>query len=348
MSQGRFRTGFGAQDAEGDPKPRMFSRIAWATLAVTLGVILWGAYVRATGSGAGCGSHWPTCNGDVIPRVGNVKTLIEFTHRVTSGLAGLLTLVQLVWAFRAFPRRHPIRFGASASMFFMVTEAAVGAGIVIFERVAGDTSIARGYWMSAHLLNTFLLVASMTLTVFWASGGPLPRRGSSSAPTYVLLGGLFGVVLVGVTGAIAALGDTLFPSKTLAEGLAADVSSAAHVFVELRVYHPIVAAVTAAYLLFATGFVASQRASLRTWARLVSALVLVQIGAGFLNLFLLAPVWMQLVHLLLADLVWMSLVVLTASSLGQASSLAAAGSGEAVPWSSFPDDFARAKKLPPR
>lgn len=334
MSQGRFRT------------------VAWATLAVTLAVILWGAYVRATGAGAGCGSHWPTCNGDVIPRAPSVKTLIEFTHRITSGIAFLLTLVQLVWAFRAFPRRHAVRFAAVASMFFMVTEAAVGAGIVLFERVAGDTSIARGYWMSAHLINTFLLVASMTLTALWASGGPLPRRGSAGAPTYVLFGGLLGALLVGVTGAIAALGDTLFPAKTLSEGLAADLSQTAHAFVELRVYHPIVAGVVAAYLLFATGFVASQRARLREPARVLSVLVILQIGAGFLNLFLLAPVWMQLVHLLLADLVWMALVVLTAWSLGEApeatSSDVLLESAEPAPWPTLPDEFARAKKVPPR
>lgn len=327
-----------------------FRRVAWATLAVTLGVILWGAYVRATGAGAGCGSHWPTCNGEVLPRAPSVKTLIEYTHRLTSGVAFLLTLLQLVWAFRAFPRRHVVRFAAVASMFFMVTEAAVGAGIVLFERVAGDTSIARGYWMSAHLINTFLLVAAMTLTVLWASGGPLPRR-SSGTPTYVLVSGLLGVVAVGVTGAIAALGDTLFPAKTLSEGLAADVSQTAHVFVQLRVYHPIVAGVVAAYLLFATGFVASQRPALLKPARLVSALVIVQIGAGFLNLILLAPVAMQLVHLLLADLVWMALVVLTAWSFAEAPEAASsepAGSDAALPWSGLTDEFARPKETPPR
>ncbi|MDI1437523.1 COX15/CtaA family protein [Polyangium sorediatum] len=327
-----------------------FRRVAWATLVVTLGVILWGAFVRATGAGAGCGSHWPTCNGEVLPRAPSVKTLIEFTHRLTSGIAFLLTLLQLVWAFRAFPRRHAVRFGAVASMFFMVTEAAVGAGIVLFERVAGDTSIARGYWMSAHLINTFLLVAAMTLTVLWASGGPLPRR-SSGTPTYVLGGGLLGVVAVGVTGAIAALGDTLFPAKTLSEGLAADVSQTAHVFVQLRVYHPIVASVVAAYLLFATGFVTSHRPALLKPARLVSALVIVQIGAGFLNLFLLAPVAMQLIHLLLADLVWMALVVLTAWSLADApesTSSEPTGSSAALPWSRLTDEFARPKETPPR
>jgi heme A synthase len=297
MSQARFRT------------------VAWATLAVTMAVILWGAYVRASGSGAGCGSHWPTCNGEVLPRPKSMAMLIEYTHRATSGIAFLLVLLQLVWALVAFPRRHPVRLGAAASMFFMVTEAAVGAGLVLFELVAQNTSIARAYWMGAHLINTFLLVGVMTATTFWASGGALPKRGASGSMLGVLVLGLFGVLLVGVTGAVAALGDTLFPAKSLGEGLAADLSPTAHFLVELRVFHPIVAAVVAAFLLFIFAYVAMQRPALRKTARAASALVLAQIGAGFLNLVLLAPVWMQIMHLLLADVVWMALVVLTAAAL---------------------------------
>ncbi|UQA58016.1 COX15/CtaA family protein [Polyangium aurulentum] len=303
MTQARFRT------------------IAWAALGFTLAVILWGAYVRATGSGAGCGSHWPTCNGDVIPRPKSTATIIEFTHRATSGLAFLMTLLQLVWAFVAFPRRHAVRWGAAASMFFMFTEALVGAGLVLFELVAQNTSIARAWWMGAHLINTFLLVAAMTATAFWASGGPLPARGKVDAVSAgVLGGGLVGTLIVGVTGAIAALGDTLFPAKSFAEGLAQDVSPTAHLLVQLRVLHPIVAAVVAAYLLFATSVVGARRPGLRRGATLLGVLVAMQIGAGLLNLGLLAPVWMQIIHLLLADLVWMALVVLAASSLADPAS----------------------------
>ena len=307
MSQARFRT------------------VAWATLALTLGVILWGAYVRATGSGAGCGSHWPTCNGEIIPRTKTgIDTIIEFTHRATSGLAFLVTLLQLVWAVRAFPKRHAIRFGAALSMFFMVTEALVGAGLVIFEHVAHDKSIARAYWMAVHLINTFLLVASMTATVYWASGGSLPKKGPRGAGFVLLCGSLVGAVIVGVTGAIAALGDTLFPAKSLAEGLAADVSASAHTLVQLRIFHPVVAVVVAALSLFSAAFVGLQSPALRKMTRVTMGLVCLQIGAGFVNVALLAPVWMQIVHLLLADFVWISLVVLMIALLGHAPALASA------------------------
>jgi protoheme IX farnesyltransferase len=92
------------------------SRYAWGVLVWNVLVALWGAYVRATGSGAGCGAHWPTCNGEIIPRAPQVETLIEFTHRATSGLAFLAVLALLILALRTLPKGHPARFGAGLSM----------------------------------------------------------------------------------------------------------------------------------------------------------------------------------------------------------------------------------------
>src|SRR5262245_54127588 len=89
-----------------------FSRYAWGLLGYNLGVILGGAYVRASISGDGCGRHWPDCNGQLIPHHGRVETLIEFCHRASSGLLVPLILLLVFWAFRAFPRRHPARLGA--------------------------------------------------------------------------------------------------------------------------------------------------------------------------------------------------------------------------------------------
>ena len=82
---------------------RAFIRFAWITLAVTIVVIVWGAVVRTTGSGAGCGSHWPLCNGGVVPLAPTTATIIEFTHRLTSGVAMILALVLALWARRLFP-----------------------------------------------------------------------------------------------------------------------------------------------------------------------------------------------------------------------------------------------------
>src|SRR5262245_62215656 len=86
--------------------PKAFIRFAWLTLGITIVVIVWGAVVRATGSGAGCGSHWPLCNGVVVPRSPSMATLIELGHRLTSGLALLLVLGLVIGAWRQIGRAH--------------------------------------------------------------------------------------------------------------------------------------------------------------------------------------------------------------------------------------------------
>jgi cytochrome c oxidase assembly protein subunit 15 len=296
---------------------RSYRVFSWFTLVYTLAVVLWGAYVRATGSGAGCGDHWPVCNGEVVPRAPTVQTLIEYTHRLTSGLALVLAAVLCVWGLRAHAKGHPVRKAAGASLFLMLTEAAVGAGLVLFKMVADNPSTARAGWMAAHLINTFLLVGAMALTCWWAEGRErlaLRRQGLTG---WLVAGSLAGVLVLGVSGAIAALGDTLFPASSLAEGLSQDVSPTAHVLLRLRVLHPVLAVVVGALVVFSATMVARLRPSpaVRKAAGLLGVLYGLQLAAGLVNLVLLAPVWMQLVHLLLADLVWVVLVRLSAAGL---------------------------------
>ncbi len=290
--------------------------LADATLVFTLAVILWGAFVRATGSGAGCGSHWPMCNGEVLPRAPSIATMIELTHRVTSGLS-LLSVVALLFAVRrAFAVGHLARKAAGWSVVLMLVEAALGAGLVLFEKVAGDKSHSRALWMGAHLVNTTLLVGAIGL-VCWAvrrETAPTLRRTGRAA--YLLFSGLGAMLAVGVTGAIAALGDTLFPARNLAEGLAQDLDPSAHLFVQLRVIHPFLATAGALHLLIvAATFGRSTDASTRRFAARVGLGAAAQVSIGVINLLLAAPVALQLLHLLAADLLWLSLVGLTASAL---------------------------------
>lgn len=301
-------------------KQSRFAAFAWGVLAYNLGVVLWGAFVRATGSGAGCGSHWPLCNGEVVPRPERIETLIELTHRATSGIALLLVAAMLVWAFRAYPGGHPVRRGAVLSTVLIVVEALLGAGLVLFELVADNASGLRAFSMMAHLVNTFFLLGALALTAWWSSGGrPVRLRGQGTAAG-VLAAGALGMLLVGATGGVAALGNTLFPAASLAEGIRADFSPAAHFLLRLRVLHPFLALGTGVFLAVAAPWVARLRPSdaTRRLARALVALFAVQVAAGVLNLVLLAPVWMQLTHLLLADLVWIALVLLGASALAVA------------------------------
>ncbi len=291
--------------------PRRLAHFAWALLAYNVAVIVWGAYVRASGSGAGCGSHWPLCNGEVIPQSPATATLIEFSHRLTSGLALVGVAVLAVWTFWARRRGDPARRAAAASLGLMLSEAAVGAGLVLFRLVADNASMARALFMAAHLMNTFLLLAALSLTAWLLSGGaaPAPRSHPRLAVAWTLCA--VAVLLAAVSGAVAALGDTLYPTASLTEGLWADLSSTSHVLIRLRLLHPVIAVMAGVTLMLAAPrLAASDDAAGRRLGIGVSISAGLQILAGVVNVTLLAPVWMQMVHLLLADVVWIGLVLL--------------------------------------
>jgi heme A synthase len=292
------------------PRP-WFARYAWAVLSYNVAVVIWGAFVRASGSGAGCGNHWPLCNGEVAPTSPTLKTIIEFTHRSTSGIDLVLVAAMVVWAFRAFPKTHPVRRGAVLSAVFLMMEALLGASLVLLEHVAGNTSPNRAWSLSSHLINTLALLACLTLTAWWATGKPAVRPQGRAA--WMAVVSLLGVMLSGVSGAIAALGDTLFPASSLARSFAQDFDPAANILVRLRVFHPFIAAAVGAWLLY-YGLTAGRLAPARRLAFGLMLLVVAQIVAGVVNLLLLAPVWMQLVHLALADALWIVLVLLCAST----------------------------------
>jgi heme A synthase len=292
---------------------------AWGVLIFNLVVILWGAYVRASGSGAGCGSHWPLCNGEAFPRTPQIATMIEFTHRLSSGLALILIIGLFGWVFRAYARGHITRRAASFSLLFIFTEALVGAGLVLFELVAHNTSIARAVVIALHLMNTFLLLGALALTAWWISGGRPVRLKGQGLIGWVLGIGLVSMLVLGASGGVTALGDTLFPARSLAEGLQQDFSPTAHILVRLRLFHPLIAVSVGIYLIIAGAVSTRLRpgAVTKRLARLLTVLYLVQLGAGALNVALQAPIWLQLVHLLLSDLIWITLVLLVSTALAR-------------------------------
>lgn len=298
--------------------PARYTRFAWSVLGFNLLVILWGAFVRATGSGAGCGSHWPLCNGEVVPHAPAVATVVEFGHRLTSGLALLLVVALVVGAWRVYPRGHRARRAAALSGLFIVTEALIGAGLVLLELVADNASVARGFWVAGHLLNTFVLVAALALTAWWAAdGASSPRRSGETSHWALLLAALAGVLLLGVSGAVTALGDTLFRVDTLEEAKAMTFSDTAHVFVRLRLWHPALAVAVGVLVAVAVWITGARRGDrvgsrLAAWA---AGLYFLQLAIGLLNVWFLAPVPLQIVHLLLSDLIWIALVLLAAHVL---------------------------------
>jgi protoheme IX farnesyltransferase len=298
---------------------KRFSYYAWGLLAYNLAVILGGAYVRASISGDGCGDHWPSCMGSLIPHNGRIQTLIEFSHRASTGLLLPLILVLVFWSFRAFPKGHSVRKGAVLAFSLTIAEALIGAGLVLFKLVAHDQSVYRAIVMPTHLVTTFLLLMALTLTAWWGSGGAGIQLKGQGAMTGLMGVGLFAAILLGISGAVTALGDTLYPAKSLAEGFRQDFSPSAHFLISLRIFHPLIAISAGLYLLLISGLAIRLRPSsqVRQFAGLLGTAFLIQMAAGLLNLLMLAPIAMQLVHLLLADALWIVLVLLTAATLAE-------------------------------
>lgn len=301
-----------------------FSRAAWLFVLYLIGVILFGAWVRITHSGAGCGSHWPTCHGEIIPLSFSAEKAIEYTHRLTSGLCGIFGLILLAWARIRYGAGRVFR-GMAITLFFIILEGAIGAGLVLKELVASDSSRARALVISLHLVNTLMLTGIASLTAWWSAGKPMITPSQVPARKWgPVLVGMFLLILTCISGAITALGDTLFPvDPTAGTGLftqvSAELDATNHFLVRLRVMHPVVAVLTAAYTLWLASFVASRVQLLgqpaRLWALMLGAATALQVLMGLLNIMLAAPGWLQLSHLFMAQAVWIAITLMGASIL---------------------------------
>ena len=289
------------------------SRFAWFLVAYNIAVIVWGAYVRATGSGAGCGSHWPLCNGEFLPATPQTQTVIEFTHRVTSGLSLVLVAILLIWCWRSTARGDWPRYSAVAATVLLFNEAFLGALLVLVDHLGGlDRSTARALFLCLHFGNTLLLLAALALTAKWLSNcdgrfGVVPRPYQTIAVGL----GLSSVMVIGMTGSLASLGDTMFPADSLRHAVVEDFRSSSHILLRLRVLHPIAAVIGSTYVLWLLQtFWRKQERS--PW---MPVTLTAQIALGAMNVILLAPVWLQMTHLLVAEIFWILLVLASADEL---------------------------------
>ncbi|MBB5343014.1 COX15/CtaA family protein [Tunturibacter empetritectus] len=291
---------------------RALVRFAWVVVGYNVLVILWGALVRATGSGAGCGNHWPLCNGQVIPLSPRIDTIIEFTHRCMTGGSTFLIIGLLIWTFRGTLKGQAARTLAVVSMVLLLNEAFLGALLVKLGYVTGNQSVGRVVVLSIHLSNTLLLLAALTLTARLLGTGQrwTEFSGSATRKLWALLG-LGATLIVGVSGSLAALGDTLFPASSLRAAFAQDFAPNSPWLLRLRGVHPVSAVIAAAFVLWLVA--QARRAGAGRTAGIVLSLLCFQFALGLADVLLLAPVWMQILHLLGADLYWVALVVLATS-----------------------------------
>lgn len=292
------------------PSPAL-RRFAWGVLAYNVAVIVWGSAVRATGSGGGCGEHWPLCDGTLVVHHPAIATLIELSHRVTSGIDLVCVLTLFVWVFATVPRRHLARAGVVAILFFTFIEALLGALLVELGLVANNHSPIRAIYLGLHFTNTLLLLAALALTAHFLSRGEGAMRGSVALRSAGLaLTGLAATLVVGVSGSLAALGDTLYPAHNLLSALAQDFSAGSSWLLRIRWVHPALSFIAGAFICWLV-----LRSLRRPADRRLGFLLLLLLGAqyvlGLADIALLTPTWLQMMHLLGADLLWITLVVLS-------------------------------------
>lgn len=312
---------------EKETKLSGFAKFAWFVLSYNLLVILWGVFLRASKSGDGCGQHWLTCHGEVIPSAPELKTIIEFSHRITSALDGFIVTGLLVWAilrWRSEKTDSRVLKMAIASFVFVIIEGLLGAGLVLTGNTAENLTAARPFWMAGHLITTLILLTFLTLTAWFASGGKSFNFKVEPKVKLFLLLGIVAFLLVGMSGSIAALSNMIFPSESLSEGITKDFSATSNVLLRLRVSHPILSIFSAVYLMFLAGWLRKKSendAFVVRWSNIFNLLILIQIAFGAMTLLTLAPIVMQLGHLLLADAIWISFVLLTVNFLSQKNEL---------------------------
>ena len=235
---------------------------------------------------------------------------MEFTHRLTSGLALLAVVGLTLWSRHRFPPRHRARYWVALALLFMVIESLLGAMLVIFRLVDLNVSLARALIQPVHLTNTYLLMGSLAFAAWWSG----PRRSLPGAvhrrPPRLVVAALVGVVVLSAFGTAASLASTVFPSESFFDGVRSDFARDAHYLIKLRLGHPIAALAVGGYLFWLGRRLGQERPRTRFHCHVVIGIFATQVGVGVLDAVLLAPIGLQMAHLLLAHALWLSLLTL--------------------------------------
>ena len=274
---------------------------AKAGLLLSIASILAGAFVRATGSGDGCGATWPTCKGKIIPALSDTSELIEFSHRSVSGVLLVVTLI-IFAKTRKFQKDSLVRIVTNYLTFFVIFEALIGAVIVIFEWVGLNSSLPRIIAVPIHLVNTFGLLGSYAI-LYKILQDDLQNIKNMFNKNFLLISSLF--LLSGATGSITALADVLFPSASFVEGFLADFDRTSEVLTRLRILHPIISSILSIVLyVYATGIRKKYNVSVKP----LQILILITVFLGVINVLSNIVLPLSILHLAIADFLWISYI----------------------------------------
>ena len=274
---------------------------AKAGLLLSIASILAGAFVRATGSGDGCGATWPTCKGKIIPALSDTSELIEFSHRSVSGVLLVVTLI-IFAKTRKFQKESLVRKVTNYLTFFVIFEALIGAVIVIFEWVGLNSSLPRIIAVPIHLVNTFGLLGSYAI-LYKILQDDLQNIKNMFNKNFLLISSLF--LLSGATGSITALADVLFPSASFVEGFLADFDRTSEVLTRLRILHPIISSTLSIVLyVYATGIRKKYNVSVKP----LQILIFIAVFLGVINVLSNIVLPLSILHLAIADFLWISYI----------------------------------------
>tara|TARA_B100001057_G_scaffold78877_2_gene74081 strand:- start:9549 stop:10433 length:885 start_codon:yes stop_codon:yes gene_type:complete len=263
--------------------------------------ILAGAFVRATGSGDGCGATWPTCKGRIIPSLSDTSEIIEFSHRGISGILLIVTLYIFVNS-RKLEKGSIARRASNYLTFFVLFEALIGAVIVIFEWVGLNSSFPRIVAVPIHLVNTFGLLASYVI-LFKILENKLDSIKNLWDRNFIIISILF--LLTGATGSITALADVLYPSASFIEGFLDDFDRTSEVLTRLRIFHPVVSTILS-IALYIESKQLQKRFDINT--NFLKFLIFAAVFLGVANVLSNIVLFLSIFHLALADLLWITYI----------------------------------------
>ncbi len=261
-------------------------------------VIVWGAWVRISKSGDGCGTSWPLCNNTIIPDTENTHTLIELTHRLSTGIYGILAILLVIWTFKLYSKQHNIRKISLFILSLTILEALIGAKLVLFGLVGGNTGVDRIIVMSLHQVTSVLLTGSVAKAYYLTFTNKIN-------PSYLIATLKIMFLLIVATGGIAALSNTVFPSNSIIEGLMSDLDPNSHILLKLRIIHPILAMTLTFAMLF---IIIKLYKDDPKYAIKLSIFISIGVVIGLITLITLSPTYMKLIHLTIAHIIWAVIV----------------------------------------
>ena len=264
-------------------------------------IIIWGAWVRISKSGDGCGTSWPLCNDTIIPDTGNIHTLIELTHRLSTGVYGVLVILLVIWTFKLFPITHAVRKIALFVLSLTILEALIGAKLVLFGLVGENTGIYRIIVMSLHQVTSVLLTGSIAKAYYVTTLAP---ENKINSPYLISILKIMFLLII-ATGGVAALSNTVFPSSSILEGLMTDLNPTSHILLKLRIIHPVLALLLTFTMIFI--LLRLYKDDPKYVVRL-STCIIVGVTIGIITLVTLSPVYMKLIHLTVAHIIWSVMV----------------------------------------